>query len=409
MGFEYRKSSEDLYELTFVRDEKYRLFQGAFYNFPDLVEWPSKDLYQRHPSEPNLWRYRGRGDDVIVFVTGEKLNPVTMEGHIESHAKINSALVFGQARFQTGLLLETTESPTNEEERKALIEDIWPTVQKANKDCPAHGRLAKHMIIFADPWKLFLRAGKGTVQRNRTLKLYAHEIDAAYQTLKEDSQSETDASTSGLGFQAIKELLQKVVLEKTSLGQLNDFLREHDKKSDQIEEKQVYANQTIDKLDKYLSQSSGAKTNELSELSNEEQIQYYFDKYTSDLPIMARMPVHDHTPLRVVILTGSTGSLGSYILDTLIKDHTVAKIYCFNRGADSQKRQSRAHESKGLTSDWAKVRFLEADLSKPYFGLDLEVYQKLLTDVTHIIHNGWKVDFKLSLEHFTGTHIHGVR
>lgn len=48
-------------------------------------------------------------------------------------------------------------------------------------------------------------------------------------------------------------------------------------------------------------------------------------------------------------------------------------------------------------------------MSKPLFGLSKPIYDELLQQVTHIIHNAWAVDFNLSLSSFEETHIRGVR
>lgn len=39
-------------------------------------------------------------------------------------------------------------------------------------------------------------------------------------------------------------------------------------------------------------------------------------------------------PNLVVLLTGSTGSLGSYILDALISNSNISKVYYLTRGED---------------------------------------------------------------------------
>ena len=73
LGHEYRKVSENLYEHIISHKPELQLYQGVFGTFPDLQEWPMKDLYSKHPTKEGLWLYRGRADDVIVFSTGEKL------------------------------------------------------------------------------------------------------------------------------------------------------------------------------------------------------------------------------------------------------------------------------------------------------------------------------------------------
>lgn len=73
LGVEYRQVSEHLYEQVIVRKPELRLYQSIFGTFPHLQEWPMKDLYSKHPTKDNVWLYRGRADDIIVYTTGEKL------------------------------------------------------------------------------------------------------------------------------------------------------------------------------------------------------------------------------------------------------------------------------------------------------------------------------------------------
>lgn len=88
-----------------------------------------------------------------------------------------------------------------------------------------------------------------------------------------------------------------------------------------------------------------------------------------------------------VILTGSTGSLGSYLLDSLTDQWHVRKIYCLNRAEDGQARQKEVSGTRGLDTDWDdhRVEFLHVDLSQPGFGLSRKKYLQLLQEATHII------------------------
>lgn len=89
------------------------------------------------------------------------------------------------------------------------------------------------------------------------------------------------------------------------------------------------------------------------------------------------------------MLTGSTGSLGSYILGDLLENPRVAHIHCLNRSADSEDRQRKYNLGRGISTDWSthRVTFLQSDLSQKYLGLGTEGYTTLLYNVTHIIHN----------------------
>lgn len=141
--------------------------------------------------------------------------------------------------------------------------------------------------------------------------------------------------------------------------------------------------------------------------SAEEKMQKLYELLASDLPFSGRRTVSDQDT-RVFLLTGSTGSLGSYVLDQLLADSRVMHIYCLNRGTNSLQRQQRSQSAKGLRYLTDKVTCLDADLLKDSFGLPDETYQTLLYETTHIIHNAWQVDFNLVLESFS-PQLHGVR
>lgn len=79
------------------------------------------------------------------------------------------------------LVLETRTLLASEDAKERMIKDIWPTVQRAAQNCPARGRIMTDFITFASPDQLFLRSGKGTVQRIMTLDLYKSQIDILYE------------------------------------------------------------------------------------------------------------------------------------------------------------------------------------------------------------------------------------
>ena len=179
-GCTFRPVKDGLYEMIVVRNQELRLFQGVFATFPKLDEYSTNDLYEAHPTKKGLWRFRMRSDDIICFNNAEKLNPITMEATITGHPKIQSAVVGGHGQFQACLLLEPKHYPSTPEETTAFIDEIWPTVVQANKDCPAHGRVMKDFIMLTDPARPLPRAGKDTVQRSAVFHLYEHEFQSIY-------------------------------------------------------------------------------------------------------------------------------------------------------------------------------------------------------------------------------------
>lgn len=179
-GCAFRPVTDILYEMILVREPELSLFQGVFATFPKLNEYSTSDLYEAHPTKKGLWRFRMRSDDIICFNNAEKLNPVTMEATITGHPKVQSAVIGGHGQFQACLLLEPKHYPSTSEETTSFVDEVWPTVVEANKDCPAHGRVMKGFIMLTDPARPLPRAGKDTVQRSTVLQLYKHEFQSIY-------------------------------------------------------------------------------------------------------------------------------------------------------------------------------------------------------------------------------------
>lgn len=426
LGHEFRDVGDGLAELVIVRDQSLSLFQAVFSSFPHLQEYPMKDIYEPHPTKPDLWRFSGRSDDIIVFSNGEKCNPLVMEGMITEHPAVKSALVTGQGRFQTALLVEPAATPTASV--GSFVDEIWPTIQKANGQCATQGRIAKEFILVTYPEKPMLRASKGTVQRKSTLQLYETEIETLYaadaslaandlaldldledrtqltgtlRTLISDSLNQEHVDDHQDLFQVGLDSLQVLSLTK----KINGLLRKHDKS---ITTATVFTNASIANLAAALEQlrlgneEAGEKLTEASGQYREMDV--LLERYT---PHFDSRPQRDDS--RVVLLTGSTGSLGSYILDKLITDHNISKIYCLNRSPESSHRQENLQKHKGLSPNFQKVRFLQWDPSKSYFGLDQRTeYELLVKETTDVVHNAWEVNFNLSLRSFE-SHLSGVQ
>ncbi|KAK7991360.1 Non-canonical non-ribosomal peptide synthetase FUB8 [Apiospora saccharicola] len=212
-GCDWRAAGGNVYELVVVRKDKHPGLQGFFYTFPDLDEVSTHDLFEPHPTLSNYWKYRGRADHIIVFSNGEKLNPVTMEGIVQAHPAVKGALVVaGASRFQPGLLIEPITQPCGESEERALIEELWPQVVRANRETVAHGQVAKAFIAVTAPGKAFCRAGKGTVQRAATLAAHAQEIEQLYERAERVLPSEGPLPFLGRDPTALGRWIVKVLM-----------------------------------------------------------------------------------------------------------------------------------------------------------------------------------------------------
>lgn len=432
MGYDFRPlevKGQSLYEQFVVRNDKYDLFQSVFSTFPEIDEFPMKDLYEEHINKPSLVRLRGRTDDIIVLSNAEKLNPVTMEAVITAHPAILSALVAGHGKFQTSLLVEPRKFPIDSKE--LLLDDIWPMVQKANQLCPTHGRIMKDCIIFTKAEKPVPRAAKGTVQRMMTLDLYKDEIDELYDPRAAAGKSSKDSAS---GQETLQEFLSRIISDEILLESLSDDADFFEAGLDSLQvialtkrinsfnsvsrpelrhisPATIYKNSNIAKLEIELENPRLTVSEDKAQNDRQQRMQGLYKAYSADLSTTKREILSPYKPPNsaVVLLTGSTGSLGSHLLDVLLSTASVSKVYCLNRGNDSEERQKKAHQTTGLPTDFKKARFIYCDLSQSHLGLNPSTYDQLLREVTHILHNAWDVNFNRSIDSFAETHIHGVK
>lgn len=355
-----------------------------------------------------------------------------METIVQSHPAVTGAVIAGTQRFQSSLLVETREPPKDDSERERLLDEIWHAVEKANKESPSHGRLHRDMVLFTTADRPMPRAGKGTVIRQATLDCYASEIEALYGT----RGANTTISGRGGGQYADAQDAARSIIGKTTsidlaevpadanlfeLGldslQVTAIVKETNKylmelgKPPAMQAPLVYRHPSLEALVSVFERlCKGQEALEMSTETDEEKMQTVYDVHTADLPINGRLPEPQEPGKACVLLTGSTGSLGSYILDSLIARDDVAQVYCLNRGIDSLERQQKSQAAKGLAPLPAgKVRCIDAaDLSRAHLGLPVQEYTRLLSQVTLVVHNAWQVDFNLPLAAFAG-HVGGVR
>ncbi|KAG5636266.1 hypothetical protein H0H81_008600 [Sphagnurus paluster] len=136
-------------------------------------------------------------------------------------------------------------------------------------------------------------------------------------------------------------------------------------------------------------------------------MEYLIDHYSR--PSWASLSAHDDQQPRPtsILLTGSTGNLGSYILALLIADPNVARIYALNRSSPKGpafERVAAQFQKKGL--DVAalrseKVSFIEGDTTKSDLGLNnASLYNEIRDTITIILHNAWPINLRNDLTYF---------
>ncbi|KAJ5180461.1 hypothetical protein N7492_003671 [Penicillium capsulatum] len=426
-GMEMRDAGEGLFELVVRRGDS-RAIHPVFHTYPEKTEYLTGDLFAAHPEKPGIWLYSGRRDDIIVLSNGEKFNPTTMEEVISAHPLVARTIVIGQGRFQSAVIIEPAWSTWNGDEA-ALIDEVWPTVKKANESAPAHAQLMKNRVGVASESKPFQLTPKGSIKRRAVESDYKDEINAIYDDSSDQAnvaQIAKDASPSDITAyitSVLSEILDVATVDENAdifalgvdslqtlrLGQILQASLQSARPDlgAAFGSPQLYSLPTIVQLTQYISgllqgQDSAPATGVVeSDSDRETRISDLVGKYSGDLG-------ESHA----VIVTGTTGSLGAYLLYELLRDLTVTKIYCLNRSADAAPRQLQSLREKGLASYNAfpqRVEFLQAQFGSERLGLDDAKYEELLQSVDTIIHNAWKVNFNHKVEAFENPHIEGVR
>ncbi|KAJ5382865.1 NRPS-like enzyme [Penicillium concentricum] len=441
LGVEMRPFTEDEYELVIVHTPERESHQMPSTIFPGRQEYSTRDLWVRHPdrSKSDLWRWSARADDVIVFLNGEKTNPVSMEQHVVvSNPEVSAVVVAGAQRFQASLIIEFGgDGDMGPSERAAAIEKIWPSIEEANRACPAHARIARTHILFTTPDKPIPRATKGTVQRAGTLALYAPELDALYANADQLAARE-DSDNSGPGrvsdLQQVSDFIQRSLVDVTGwsedqvstaesffaigLDSLQTITAARRIKRGldlpSFAPNLIYLNPSVSALaqatlrliqDDAVTQEAGRE----AMLAERDDLLRHFTDMIDSAPPHTIAQSNAASQSQVVVLTGSTGTLGTYILNTLLKDPSVSHIHCLNRKKDSATIQQQKNTFYHLDSTLnpSKVTFWHADLTKPDLGLATESLQTLQKTATVIIHNAWNVNFNLPLSSFTPD-LHGI-
>jgi len=153
----------------------------------------------------------------------------------------------------------------------------------------------------------------------------------------------------------------------------------------------VYHNPTVSALGRFIHDLTSAGISRQLDNTVKEMTDLV-DKYTKDLP--AHGPAGGAAPPGdTVLITGTTGAIGSNTLAELYGSHNVIGIVVLARKSTVPiyNRQKKALEDRGLDPgivDSPKITLLEGDPGLPGLGLADDVLLKLKSVVTHIVHIG---------------------
>ncbi|KAK0552757.1 hypothetical protein OC845_001543 [Tilletia horrida] len=351
--------------------------------------------------------------------------------------------------------------------REQILDSFWPAVEKANAEADTHAKLDRSMILLTTrSLKPFARTAKGTAARQATLDSFEPEIERAYAELELIA---ANAASVPLDLAApsdeVEELLKHMVrtsltpqgsLETSTIpiGSDDDFfeaigldslkakrlhraltasLRKTCGPSTTLPPNIVYQHCTIrrlvhalqahlnvtgtgqrDALDYGLGQDQDSvKERTAAVWSLLDSVQKEMSNWADEGSVTLSEQEAARSEGSTVLVTGSTGSLGAWLVYALLKQgHRVICVVRASAPSHSNpnptsplQRQLDSLSSKGVpqlsSEQLAKLSAVgTSDLSAPRFGLAPDDFHRVQAVVTHVIHNAWPVDFLRPLHSF---------
>ncbi|KAJ5528079.1 hypothetical protein N7513_012238 [Penicillium frequentans] len=398
-------------------------------NRPDN-SYATKDLFEKHPTTPNAWRYYARLDDTLVLENGEKANPLTIEGVARKNHNVAEAIAFGSAKPRLGLFIIPSEkSPFSNDAE--LVDDIFPEIEKCNTESPAYAYISRDMIHVLPRDTEYRKTDKGTVIRSAFYQQFSERINEIYDapdmggslvlegselasflrsTLLDIAPSidpsslEETTDVFSLGVDSLQSIrLRGAILKTLDLG------------GHKLGQNFVFENPSIWAMSEAIqSLRKGQESKE--QIPVEQRMQNLIEKYSSNFKL--HMPIPRDLDGEYIVLTGVTGSLGAHIAAQLAQSESVHKVYCLVRAktpAAARKRVSQSLRTRGLAfslppAAGRKIIALPADLSNSdKFGLEEIIFSQIRKSVTTVIHCAWSVNFNWALESFEHSCIAATR
>ncbi|PWY76504.1 NRPS-like enzyme [Aspergillus sclerotioniger CBS 115572] len=414
-----------------------RRFRLTTYPFGWDQPFEIQDQLVCNPEHPTTdFNAVGRTDDLIVLATGEKVLPQILESLLVESGLVKSAIAFGDHHFEIGVIIEPTTPITTLDDAHALKETVWPVILRAGEKMDDHAKVSSpEAVIVVSAGAVIPRTDKGSIARKEVYKLFEAEISQVYYTLEtrgtdgpvtpldpenleqgiiELVQTRlhwaiplTDWSVDDDFFERGMDSLQAMRLRRFLLSAVSTANHQSSLVSC-IGRDFVYANPSVRQMADALRRAH-APTPSARPAANE-----LLPQLVQAHALHATCSLTRLDPGAIVVLTGSTGSLGSHCLAELVKSPHVARVICLNRSrtevsatrladVDGTARLSRALADKRIALDgagWSKIQIYETNLSADLLGLSPSEYAMLQSGVTHIVHTAWPMDFKWQLSSF---------
>ncbi|KAJ5747040.1 NRPS-like protein biosynthetic cluster [Penicillium nucicola] len=398
-------------------------------NRPDN-SYATKDLFEKHPTKPNAWRYYARLDDTLVLENGEKANPLIIEGVARNNPHVAEAIAFGANKPRLGMFIIPAENSCVQHEQD-LVDLVFPAIEICNAESPAYAYISRDMIHALPVDADYRKTDKGTVIRSAFYRDYQSQIDQIYDVEVAGGDQVCE------GAELINFLREKLVevapsIERASLRDTTDvfslgvdslqsirlrtiILKSLDLGGQRPSQNFVFENPSLQAMAETLTCMRLGQTAK-GEVPVEERMSAMIEKYSAYFE--SHIPVSGEDDGEHIIVTGATGSLGAHVVVQLAQSICVNTVYCLVRAtstASARRRVQQSLRARGLSytltpAQAQKIIVLPADLGNSNrFGMDEASYTMLVESVTGVIHCAWSVNFNWSLESFEGSCIAGTR
>ena len=373
----------------------------------------TNDLFIQDPPNSGLYVLQGRKDDILVHSNGEKTNALALQMALEeAHPCIHKTVVFGTDKPCTSAIIELRGNLGSEE--------IFNAISRACDEFPSFSRLDRSLILMLPEGKSLPVTPKGNVRRKEALALYGDRLESLYKQAfdgTEESEGDADfASMCNLDFvrtcvatacDTSIDLVQSksnfytIGLDSQKAVRLRSRLSRRFGKFPLMF---IFEFPSADQLCKQLSSASKAGSSTTVQ-RNHAYIQDAIVRYTDEILSWIGAPTVDvdRVTSEVLYLTGATGALGNALLATFDADPRVAKVYCAIRGQNARARLGKSLRDRGYaTKVCQSSKFVDVpyDMGDAKLGLGDEVYARLASEVTTVVHNAWKMDFNQQVDMF---------
>ncbi|RCI06324.1 hypothetical protein CU098_001493, partial [Rhizopus stolonifer] len=390
--------------------------------------YDTNDLFKEDPNNPGYYIYLCRRDDTLVLENGEKTNPLPMEAVIRESNLVKQVAIFGQGRQCTAALIELDTEHALNYSPDEIIAGVHEAIKRANVECPSHSRVLPQMVKILPFSKSLPSTDKCTVKRKVAHDMFKDEIEKLYRNFLEGPSRNADKSnsdTSTWTLEQTEEFLLTSAAEVLDLdkSQLNDcsqslfdlglnsltsiqLRNKIAERFDNVPQNFLFQNPSISLMREALLNDKEQDMSEQTEKryqQTQDLTMTYIKRAKADFSVARNE--YDEKKEKVILLTGATGSLGSFMLRDLLKDTSVKKVYCCIRGKKEQLRQRLldAFKSRSLDIsllDTDRVEVLPMKFSEPFLGFGQEIYDQLRNEVTIVQHCAWLLDFNMPVDHY---------